>query len=74
MTFSLNMHTIGMHFIEKVTVDDHTFLTSQVEFEQTSLTDTRFQATIRGWGNKAQQHRAASLLAMTDDRMIAVLQ
>ena len=43
---SFNLHTTGRHFIEKVTVVDHTFPTIQVEVGQTP-TATRFQATIR---------------------------
>ena len=38
------------------------------------MSDTKFQATIRGWGDKAQQHRAALLLTMTDSRRAALMQ
>ena len=68
------MHTMGRHFIDKITTVDHTVLTIQVEPGQTPLTTTRFQGTIRGLSNKTQQHRDVSLLVMTDDRMITMLQ
>ena len=38
------------------------------------MSDTKFQATIRGWGDKAQQHRAALLLTMTDTRRASLIQ
>ena len=50
-----------MHFIEKVTVVDHILLDRHGDDGQLLLTDTKFQATIRRWGDKAQQLRTVSL-------------
>ena len=47
-TTSVNMHTMGIHFIEKVTAVDYTSLRNHIEVGQVSLTAPRFQATIRG--------------------------
>ena len=60
--------------MEKVAEVDHTFLEGLGDDGQTLLTDLKFQATIRGWGDKAQQYLSVSLLSMQEARMVAVLQ
>ena len=67
------MHTIGTHFIEKVTAVENTSTGDHTEAGQIPLKTTKFQATIRGLGNKVQQHRSATLLALTADRMTTTL-
>ena len=66
--------TLGEHFIEKVTAVDSTLLEGHGDEGQTPLSDTKFQSTIRGWDDKAQQHRATLLLTMTNSRRTALIQ
>ena len=41
--------------------------------DQLLLSDTKFQSTIRGWGDKAQQRHTVSLLVMTDVRRVVTI-
>ena len=72
-TLSLNLHTTDTYIIEKVTTVDNTLIGNHSEAGIIPLTATRFQTTIRGWGNKTQHHRVVFLLDVTDDRMITTL-
>jgi hypothetical protein len=69
-SLSLNLHTVGLHFVESITGIEETPTKALVdpvppEREERPLTDIRFRASVRGWIDKAHQSRAQTLLDMT---------
>ena len=72
---SLNLHTVGRHFVENITgIEEIPGVDPELsEEEERPLTDTRFRASVRGWNNKTHQSRAQTLLEKTDKQMVTIL-
>ena len=72
---SLNLHAVGLHFVETITgIEEIPAVDLALsEEEDQPLTDIRFRASVRGWNNKAHQSRAQTLLDKKDTRMATML-
>ena len=72
---SLNLHAVGLHFVEDITGIEEILVVDLelVEEEEQPLTDIRFRASVRGWKNKTHQSRAYTLLGKTDKQMVTTL-
>ena len=66
---SINMHSLGRHFIERVNAVDYASVETDPSSKQPP--GAKFNATVRGWGNNNHQHRASSLLAMQEEKRMA---
>ncbi len=73
---SLNLHAVGLHFVESITgIEEIPAVDPALsEEEEQPLTDIRFRASVRGWTNEAHWSRAQTLLDKTDTRMVTMLQ
>ena len=72
---SLNLHTVGRHFVENITgIEEIPEVDPELsEGEEQPLTDIRLRASVRGWKNKTHQSRAYTLLGKTDNQMVTTL-
>ena len=72
---SLNLHTVGRHFVENITgIEEIPEVDPELsEGEEQPLTDIRFRVSVRGWNNKTHQSRAHTLLGKTDKQMVTTL-
>jgi hypothetical protein len=61
---SLNLHTVGLHFVECITgIEEIPAVDPALsEEEEQLLTDIRFRSSVRGWTNEAHRLRAQTLL------------
>ena len=75
-TVSLNLHTVGRHFVENITGIEEIPVVDPAlsDEEEQPLTDIRFRASVRGWTNEAHWSRTQTLLDKTDTRMSTMLQ
>jgi len=76
---TLNLHTVGRHFVENITEIEETPTETPVGQsptgrEERPSTDLRFRSSVRGWNKEAHRSRAKSLLVMKDTQMTAALQ
>jgi hypothetical protein len=73
---SLNLHVVGLHFVESITGIEEIPVVDPAlsEEEEQQLTDIRFRASVRGWTNEVHWSRAQTLLDKTDTRMSTMLQ
>ena len=72
---SLNLHTVGRHFVENITgIEEIPGVDPELsEEEEQPLTDIRFRASVRGWNKKTHQSRTQTLLDKTDKQMVTML-
>ena len=73
---SLNLHALGLRFVESITGIEETPAMDPASpgEEEPSLTDIRFRVSVRGWTNETHRLRAQTLLDKTDARLAATLQ
>jgi hypothetical protein len=72
---SLNLHTVGLHFVENITgIEEIPSVDPALsEEEEQPLTNIRFRTSVRGWTNETHRLRAQTLLDKTDTRMATIL-
>jgi hypothetical protein len=72
---SLNLHSVGLHFVESITrIEEIPAVDPALsEEEEQLLTDIRFRSSVRGWTNEAHRLRAQTLLDKADTRMATML-
>ena len=72
---SLNLHAVGLHFVEYITgIEEIPVVDPELsEEEEQPLTDIRFRVAVRGWDNKTHRSRAHTLLSKTDKQMVTAL-
>ncbi len=69
---SINLHTLGKHFIERVHAVDYASVGTDPEPGQPIT--AKFQATVRGWGDNTHQRQDSSLIDMQEDKRMARMQ
>ena len=72
---SLNLHAVGLHFVEYITgIEEIPVVDPELsEEEEQPLTDIRFRVAVRGWDNTTHRSRAHTLLSKTDKQMVTAL-
>ncbi len=72
---SLNLHTVGLHFVKSITGIEEIPAGDPAlsEEEEQPLTDIRFRASVRGWTKVTHRFHVQTILDKTDTRMETML-